>query len=378
MINNFNGCLRPGMKFSARVKLINRCGVYVKAPDGVGSALVGARCFGFGQEREERLASIKPGDELQVAVASWHAATKTLGLCLADCAESEHVSDAARSATTLECNTSEIETIVSAVALAFGVETESVSKWDGKGSPARQVAAYVALTERVPGEVVRHALGMNETALRLAYQGVRSSIASKTNRDLQSLVDKIRARLRRSTHAAPVSQSKNVTSRGVGRRRDLRAADFSRRFILDGLNMAYLGGRTPDVSHVVSITEDLSRRGSEYRVFWDASTPHVLRAYGRPGAEEAYRTLLDHDAGHHVQVAAGTPADLVVLMECEEDPNSVVISRDLYRDEQYRRLYPVCRDASRFLRGTVSGDAVLFPSWNWRVRLSGDGQAVGK
>lgn len=69
----------PGERFSARIKSIRPEGVYIDRP-GIGSGTISPRCWGEGVARRAALAKLRPGDEVEVEVVSWHPETKTLSL----------------------------------------------------------------------------------------------------------------------------------------------------------------------------------------------------------------------------------------------------------------------------------------------------------
>lgn len=266
----------------------------------------------------------------------------------------------------------DMKLIVNATATAYGVSPDDIVRWNGGvGNIPRQMAAYIGVECGVPASDIEAALGMTSQMVKLSSSGIRASIAKGANMALNDKVAQISAALP-GCFRSPSHACRRVTPswRAVPPRR-LYAPDqrFRNAFWIDGLNMAYSGRDRADLSIVTAIADDLAKRGAAYRVFWDASSWYKLRDFGKPGDNDRYKRLVDADAVHHVQVTSGTPADMMVLMEAMSRPGSMMITGDKYRDEKYRRLYPICTDQSRFLRGTVSGDSILFPEWNWRVKL---------
>ena len=71
----------PGEIFSARIKSVRPEGVYIDQP-GVFSGTISPRCWGDGNTRMAALAKVRPGDEFEVEVVSWHPETRTLSLVL--------------------------------------------------------------------------------------------------------------------------------------------------------------------------------------------------------------------------------------------------------------------------------------------------------
>ena len=266
----------------------------------------------------------------------------------------------------------DMNSIINATAFAYGVQPEDITHWNsGADSIPRQTAAYVAVEGGVPAADIETALDMSSQMVKLSSFGIRSSVMNRTNRVLADKIAQIKSSLPHCfSGTRPACRRPPTFGQGAMPRRVFPAdSRFRNAFWIDGLNMAYAGRDKADLAIVAAIADDLGRRGAEYRVFWDASTWFKLRDFGKPGDCNRYRRLVDTDPVHHVQVTSGTPADMMVLMEATSRPGSMMITGDKYRDEKYRRLYPVCSDFSRFLRGTVSGDSILFPEWNWRVKL---------
>lgn len=274
----------------------------------------------------------------------------------------------------------EMNSIIHATAFAFGVRPDDVCRWKGgAGNVSRQAAAYVAVEGGVPTADIEAALGMTGQMVKLSASGIRASLRNGANGPLLDKIRQVASALPSGSgltgyyanprpavcRRSPIARSATVPRRAGAA--DPRFGNTA--FWIDGLNMAYSGRDRADIAIVTAIADDLSRRGAEYRVFWDASSFFKLRDFGKPGDCNRYRRLVDTDPAHHVQVTSGTPADMMVLMEATSRPLSMMITGDKYRDEKYRRLYPVCNDVRRFLRGTVSGDSILFPEWNWRVKL---------
>lgn len=89
MNKNVTNCKKsefvPERTLRATVKAVNKTGVMVKMPCGRGAGVISSRCWGTGIEREDALAAIRPGDELDVIVRSYDARTMTLSLVLVGC-----------------------------------------------------------------------------------------------------------------------------------------------------------------------------------------------------------------------------------------------------------------------------------------------------
>lgn len=85
MKKNKNNKFVRGQKFVATVKAVRREGVAIEMPDGRGSGVISARCWGKGDKREKALAAIRRGDRLEVLVRSFNPLAGTLSLVLAGC-----------------------------------------------------------------------------------------------------------------------------------------------------------------------------------------------------------------------------------------------------------------------------------------------------
>lgn len=71
----------PGDRYRATVKSVRMNGVSVEMP-GTGSGTISTRCWGYGMERANALAKVRPGDEYDVSVRSYDPRTRSLSLVL--------------------------------------------------------------------------------------------------------------------------------------------------------------------------------------------------------------------------------------------------------------------------------------------------------
>lgn len=78
---NYTWNFVPGDMYRAMVKNVRMNGVSVEMP-GSGSGTISTRCWGYGIERANALAKIRPGDEYDVSVRSYDPRTKSLSLVL--------------------------------------------------------------------------------------------------------------------------------------------------------------------------------------------------------------------------------------------------------------------------------------------------------
>lgn len=134
-------------------------------------------------------------------------------------------------------------------------------------------------------------------------------------------------------------------------------------FLLDGTNMLYWDEDRNGISlqHVINITEHLKKSGKNFMVYFDASTPHILRR--RASAyEERYEDLLKNSPDRFRQVPAGTRADDILLIEADQNPQAIILSQDRYRD--YEEQYHWLIDKKRVIPGMVLSDKIVFPKIN--------------
>lgn len=140
-------------------------------------------------------------------------------------------------------------------------------------------------------------------------------------------------------------------------------------FLLDGTNMLYWDEDRNGVSlqHVLNVTEYLQNAGKKFLVYFDASTPHILRRRS-PNDEGRYDDLLKNVPDNFRQVPAGTKADDILLIEADQNPQAVILSQDRYRD--YEEQYHWLADKKRVVPGMVLSDKIVFPKINMIIPVS--------
>lgn len=140
-------------------------------------------------------------------------------------------------------------------------------------------------------------------------------------------------------------------------------------FLLDGTNMLYWDKYRNGVSlqHVLNVTEYLQNAGKKFVVYFDASTPHILRRRS-PNDEGRYDDLLKNAPDNFRQVPAGTRADDILLIEADQNPQAVILSQDRYRD--YEEQYHWLADKKRVVPGMVFSDKIVFPEINLIIPVS--------
>lgn len=78
---NYTMTFAVGRTYRATVKSVRMNGVSVEMP-GAGAGTISTRCWGYGMERANALAKVRPGDEYDVSVRSYDPRTRSLSLVL--------------------------------------------------------------------------------------------------------------------------------------------------------------------------------------------------------------------------------------------------------------------------------------------------------
>lgn len=137
-------------------------------------------------------------------------------------------------------------------------------------------------------------------------------------------------------------------------------------YLIDGTNTLFWDEYRKGVTfaHILAITDFLEKENASFTVYFDATTPHILK---RHSPEEAvkYEEKLKADPEHFRQVPAGTRADDILLMEADNRPESIILSQDRFRD--YEIQYPWISDRQRVVPGMVLGDRIVFPKINLQI-----------
>lgn len=138
------------------------------------------------------------------------------------------------------------------------------------------------------------------------------------------------------------------------------------KFYLDGTNILYWDKSRPGshLRNVTSLARALKAQGADYCVFFDASTPYKLN----PREASFYQMMLSHNPNRFVQVPAGTEADAFILMKADQDPQSVVISHDCFRDRA--SIYPWVKTKGRRVAGLAMDGEILIPEIGLTVPLT--------
>ncbi len=121
-------------------------------------------------------------------------------------------------------------------------------------------------------------------------------------------------------------------------------------FVIDALNVVHGGGeRLQRVSllNLIVLLIELSKRGASIKCFSDANMYHVLKEAGLSDHANAYRKLCREFKELFITVAAKTRADDDIL-DYAHRTGAIIISRDGFRNEEYREKYTWLEDPQAF------------------------------
>lgn len=295
--------------------------------------------------------------------------------------------------------------IIHEIAAHYGVDLTSLRQTGGNQYP-RFIAAYLGSQRGLPPEVVGTAVGMSPSAVYLAAKSIARKVKVDEFSPLKDDLAEIEARLMappprvstwtgtaprsftaHRTFSAPRSFTNSrsfAPTRSYAQPKPVRAADpayvtadtaffRSHRFVIDALNVCYLGngnkkGDHPVLSNIVAVTRELDRMGAEWSCFWD---PFNSNRFVKPGERRLWERLMNDP--RHVQVN-GMKADLAVLMAASKPSRSgraaILITNDKYRSEALAYNFPIAFQPDRFLRGTKVGDEIWFPAVQWVVKVA--------
>ena len=198
----------------------------------------------------------------------------------------------------------------------------------------------------------------------MLYNLAGANVLDPFGSDMLGAFTTVGAGLSQSYERATANSLRNMTS-------SARVSDgYFRRhaFYVDGTNVLYWehNGRVR-LDLVLALARTLKARGADYRVFFDASTPHKLREKGCPDDVRCYDEMLRLRPDRFVQVPAGSEADAFILMKADGIPNSIVVSQDRFHDRE--AIYPWVRNRDRHLTGMALDGELLFPRIGLRISL---------
>ena len=141
-------------------------------------------------------------------------------------------------------------------------------------------------------------------------------------------------------------------------------------YLLDGTNMLHWDKERHGITlqYVLNVTEYLQNSGKKYVVYFDASTPHILRK-DSPNEGSRYEELLKKAPENFRQVPAGTRADDILLIEADQNSNAIILSQDRYRDYSAQYRWLLDNDKKRVVPGMVLSDKIFFPAINLKVPI---------
>jgi len=142
-----------------------------------------------------------------------------------------------------------------------------------------------------------------------------------------------------------------------------------RMVLLDGTNILYWNQRNGiSLDCVKAITNYLKSQKEEYMVIFDATTPYVLKKK-QPTELSEYESLLKHDPEHFMQVPAGTCADIFLLEEAKTNPESIILTQDLYRDHK-SEYSEVLNQRDRIASGMFLNGKVVVPKLKFSIPMN--------
>lgn len=139
-------------------------------------------------------------------------------------------------------------------------------------------------------------------------------------------------------------------------------------YLLDGSNILHWDEYRTGVSlrHLLAITDHLKKTGQTFQVFFDATTPHILKKKA-PQETVIYENLLKSDPVRFCQVPAGTCADDFLLLQADADKDALILTQDLFRDHIDK--YPWLRTERRVIPGMVMNNVIFFPEISLQIPL---------
>ena len=150
---------------------------------------------------------------------------------------------------------------------------------------------------------------------------------------------------------------------------DFHFQDGVAEYLLDGSNILhwdkYRSGVT--LKYLLAITEYLARSGKPFKVYFDASTPHILRNASQDESAQ-YEKLLRNDPEHFQQVPAGTRADDYLLLQADSNKKALILTQDLFRDHIDK--YPWLKTENRVFPGMVMNNLIFFPDISMQIPIT--------
>ncbi len=125
-----------------------------------------------------------------------------------------------------------------------------------------------------------------------------------------------------------------------------RAARPDNWIIIDGSNVMYWNGNTPDIATLKEVLHHLRRAGFTPGVVFDANAGYLLG--GRYQHDYAFGVQLGLPKDQVMVVPKGTPADPVIL-QAARDLGGPVLTNDRFRD--WADAYPEVHDEGHLIKG---------------------------
>lgn len=125
--------------------------------------------------------------------------------------------------------------------------------------------------------------------------------------------------------------------------------------VIDGSNVMYWHGGTPNIGPVNDVIRTLKQQGFEVGIMFDANAGHLLK--GRYLHHHDFSKLLKMPESHIMVVPKETPADPYIL-QAARDYGARIVSNDRFRD--WYDDFPEAADPGFLIKGEYSaGQLVL-------------------
>ncbi len=125
------------------------------------------------------------------------------------------------------------------------------------------------------------------------------------------------------------------------------------RIVLDGSNVMYWKGGTPEIETVSEVLARVTDLGYAPGVVFDANAGHLL--FGRYRHDHYLSKTLNLKESHVMVVPKGTPADPYILTAAR-DMGAQIVTNDQYRD--WADEYPEIATKGHLIKGSYRGGEV--------------------
>lgn len=123
--------------------------------------------------------------------------------------------------------------------------------------------------------------------------------------------------------------------------------------VIDGSNVMYWNGNTPDIATLQDVLRHLKTQGYTAGVVFDANAGYLLA--GRYQHDYAFGKRLGLPQDRVMVVPKGTPADPVIL-QAARDLGGPILTNDKFRD--WSDAFPEVRKAGHLIKGGYTSGAL--------------------